>query len=178
MKLSILICSLEKRRRYLARLMRILDPQRRDDIEILSLVDRGEMSIGDKRNKLLDMAKGQYCCYVDDDDRVDDQYCKKILDAISTEPDCVGIEGIITFNGRGPKKFIHSIRYKSWYEENNIYYRNCNHLNPIKREISIQVPFLPINSGEDHDFSDRVLPLLHSEVYIEGPIYYYDYIIK
>ena len=74
---------------------------------------------------------------------------------------------------RVQRKFIHSIKYKTWFEENYIYYRCPNHLNPVKRELALKVRFLPQDSGEDCDYSKRLLPLLKTETYIEGIIYNY-----
>lgn len=56
-----------------------------------------------------------------------------------------------------------------------VYYRNPNHLNPVKKELAIQVPYKEINFGEDKDYSERLFPLLKTEVYISGIIYYYLY---
>ena len=136
------------------------------------------MPIGFKRNMLVNSASGKYVCFVDDDDTVSPDYIPKILAAIQTDPDCVGIEGEITTDGRNPKKFIHSLRYDHWYEAGGIYYRTPNHLNPIRKSIAQQVPFPTINFGEDADFSKRVHPLLKTEVYVDGVIYHYLYLSR
>jgi hypothetical protein len=54
-----------------------------------------------------------------------------------------------------------------------VYYRCPNHLNPIKREIALQVMFPELSRGEDRDFSMRVKRLLKKEEYIDGIIYFY-----
>lgn len=161
----------------LARLRAVLDPQITDEVEVLVNSDSGEMSIGDKRNALLKAATGDYVAFVDDDDLVRTTYVKQILAALSTNPDCVGIEGVMTINGnlQQGRLFIHSLRYRSWFEKDGVYYRNPNHLSPVKRELALQVGFPAINHGEDHDYSKRLLALLNTEVYINGPIYHYDY---
>lgn len=174
-KLSILVCSLASRADKLQRLMNALQPQINDDIEIVIKTDSGEIQIGKKRNLLLAEAKGNYVSFVDDDDLVSNDYVKKIIDAISSKPDCCGLQGIITFQGQTPKMFIHSLKYKEWFEQNNIYYRCPNHLNPIKRELALQVKFPETSFGEDRDFSTRLLPLLKEERFIPGVIYHYLY---
>lgn len=193
MKLSILICSLFNRASSLKRLLDILEKQTTSQVEVLVIKDNGKMSVGSKRNSLLEKAQGQYICFVDDDDLVSEDYISKILAAIKTEPDCCGIEGLIslclrvrnkrrsTLTGRkqwmkGPRiqrKFIHSIKYKTWFEKDHVYYRCPNHLNPIKKELALQIGFPNIYTGEDKDYSQRLLPLLKTEVYIEKPIYFY-----
>lgn len=178
MRLSILICSLFKRRNYLQRILSIIDKQIKDrnDVECLTNTDDGMKTVGFKRNQLLESAKGDYICFVDDDDLVADDYVSKILNALTTNPDCVGIEGIITVNGQNPKKFIHSLQYTDWYEKDGVYYRNPNHLSPVKRDFALQAKFPNDKSfGEDKDYSMRLLKYLKTEVYINGPIYFYQY---
>jgi GT2 family glycosyltransferase len=174
-KLSILICSLSSRADKLQRLMTVLQPQVNDSVEVLIKTDNGEIAIGAKRNLLLEEATGDYIVFVDDDDLVSEDYVKKILEAIESNPDCCGIQGIITFQGQGPRMFIHSLKYKEWFEQNNIYYRCPNHLNPVKREIALQVKFPETNFGEDKDYSTRLFPLLKEERFISGVVYHYLY---
>ena len=177
MRLSILICSLHKRRALLVRLLNIIDPQfrHRTDVECLTNTDDGMKSVGTKRNELLQQAKGDYICFIDDDDTVSENYVELILKACESGPDCVGIEGIITFDGKNPKKFIHSIQYKEWYEKDGIYYRNPNHLSPVKRILALKAKFPSKYFGEDKDYSMNLLPHLKTEVYIPNPIYFYHY---
>lgn len=178
MRFSILICSLFKRKGSLQRLLTIIDQQikDRDDVECLTNTDDGLKPVGTKRNELLESATGDYIAFVDDDDIVSDDYVNKIVEAISVNPDVVGIEGIITENGQNPRKFIHSLQYKEWFEKDGIYYRNPNHLSPVRRDLALQARF-PRDKyfGEDKDYSLRLLKYLKTEVYIPGPIYYYLY---
>jgi len=174
-KLSILICSLSSRADKLQRLMTVLQPQVNDAVEILIKTDNGEMTIGAKRNLLLEEATGEYIAFVDDDDLVSEDYVKKILEATESKPDCCGIQGIITFQGQSPRMFIHSLKYKEWFEQNNVYYRCPNHLNPVKREIALLVKFPELNFGEDKDYSNRLVTLLKEERFISGVIYHYLY---
>lgn len=173
MKLSILICSLKSREIFYNRLIGILEKQKNNNVEIISSIDNGVKSIGAKRNELLNKASGDYVAFIDDDDTVHNDYIKLILEAIKNNPDCVGIEGIMTTNGRNPEKFIHSLKYDSWFKKNGIYYRNPNHLNPVKREIALSVMFPEINHGEDKDYSERLFEHLKTEEYINIPIYNY-----
>jgi glycosyltransferase involved in cell wall biosynthesis len=174
-KLSILICTVEDRKHFLDRLLERLNPQKTEQVEILINVDKREKSIGQKRNELLDQATGSHIAFIDDDDLVSPTYCKQILDALASDPDCVGIEGTMTVDGHGPRKFIHSLRYKEWFERRGVYYRNPNHLSPVRREFAVQTKFPDSSHGEDHNYSMRLLPLLKREEYIRGPIYFYEY---
>jgi glycosyltransferase involved in cell wall biosynthesis len=172
-RLSLLICSLEARHQDLRRLKHCLQPQMSDAVELLINLDAGQRTIGQKRNELLQRASGDYIAYIDDDDLVADDYVEKVLAALASEPDCCGIEGIITFNGKNPRRFIHSLLYREWFEQDGVYYRNPNHLSPVKRELALKIGFPEKSFQEDRDYSAQLLPLLHREVYIDGPIYYY-----
>ena len=172
-KLSILITTLDSRQKLFEPLKNNLRAQITPEVEVLISRDKGESSIGAKRNSLLNSATGEYISFVDDDDNVSETYVAKILKAIKDNPDCVGIEGIITLNDIGPRKFIHSLKYKHWFEEGEIYYRFPNHLNPVKREIALKVMFPDISNQEDRAYSYKIQELLKTETYIDEPIYYY-----
>ncbi len=172
MKLSILICSIECRKASLDLLLKMLRKQKTNQVEILVEKDKGRMVIGVKRNILLRRACGDYICFVDDDDTVSEDYISRILGALETNPDCCGIEGIIT-RRKSTNLFIHSIKYKTWFERGGVYYRCPNHLNPVKRELAYQAGFPNSSLGEDRVYSQRLLPLLKKEVYLKGPIYFY-----
>ncbi len=171
-RLSILICSIIGREKELSRLLEDLEKQKTEQVEILVEVDNEKMSIGPKRNSLLKKAEGDYIAFIDDDDEVSVNYVVKILEALKTNPDCCGIEGFLIRPGH-KYKFIHSIRYDTWFSKNDIYYRCPNHLNPVRRELALQVGFPEKDYGEDQDYSLSLFPLLKTEVYIQGVLYYY-----
>lgn len=181
MRLSILIPTLETRKDYLDRIMSILNQQKQKDIEILIEQDNREKTIGEKRNILVSKAKGDYISFVDDDDIVSYDYTDKILQSTSASPDCVGIHLLHCEDGILKGFTYHSLRYNHWYDDSdNVtgfkrYYRNPNHLNPIKRELASICPFPNISMGEDKVYSSNILKLLKTEVYIYEPIYMYMY---
>jgi glycosyltransferase involved in cell wall biosynthesis len=148
------------------------------DVEILFQIDNGEITIGQKRNDLLSRARGEYLCFIDDDDRISSNYISLVLESIETKPDCCSLIGLITTDGGNAKNFIHSIKYNNWYEENNIYYRPPNHLNCIKSQIAKQFKFPCISNGEDKDWSMQIAQsgLLKKEYEIKETIYFYDYL--
>lgn len=180
-KLSVLICSLPERGEKLQRLMQIVHPQLDrywKTVRFYVNMDT-EISIGAKRNKLVNDCAGEYCCFLDDDDLISLDYLEKITEAIESGSDCIGINGIITFNNQYPRHFFHTIEVDEWYTNGHEYYRTPNHLNPIKRDIVKQVMFNANSSfGEDIEFSKQVKRFLHTETLIDSPIYYYLYQMK
>lgn len=173
MKLSILIASLVEREHYLKRILSILESQLTPDVELVVEIDNREITIGAKRQKLLERAKGDYVCHVDEDDIIPPYYVSEILKVIESEPDCVAINGIVTVGGKNPVPFYHSIKYDSWFSKEGIFYRCPNHINPVKRELALIAGFEDFKSGTDHGFSMRLRPLLKMETIIENCFYYY-----
>ena len=183
MILSILIPSTPNRETMLASLISNLDNQIDklwlwDEVEILVEMDSYEKTIGEKRNALLDKVDSKYLCFIDSDDRVAENYLQQLMLGIMLDFDCCSLNGVITTNGSNPRTFIHSLKYNSWFEENNIYYRPPNHLNCIKSETAKQFKFPQTNTGEDKDWSMQIAEsgLLKTEYEITETIYFYDYI--
>ena len=190
MKLSILIPTLEIRKEKYGRLVGGLLNNPRPEVckfveksyyllsncktyEILTERDNGELSVGVKRQKLLERATGDYICFIDDDDKVSHDYVEKVLKAIETKPDCCSLSGQLHWPNGDIERFEHSIEYDAWDKVDGIYVRYPNHLNAVRRELALQVGFKDLRHGEDRDYSDRLRPLLKTEEKIEGVIYNY-----
>jgi hypothetical protein len=175
--LSILIPTLDKREQFCNALLRQLNKQLHNrSIEIL--LDNGTDTIGTKRNRLLDIAKGKYVCYIDDDDVIADNYIDLIWPGIEGDYDCCSLIGIITTNNKNPKKFIHSIEYNNYFEKLNVLYRPPNHLNVIRADIAKQYKFPEKSFGEDTDWAMQICnaKVLKNEYKINQTLYYYKYI--
>ena len=177
MKLSILICTIPEREWFLNRVMAILSEQP-GDYEIL--INGSDKSIGRKRNELLSEASGDYVAFIDDDDTISPNYIHLVMEGIDKGVDCCSLTGIITDDGKNPRKFIHSIKYKSWYEDNGVYFRNPNHLNTIRTGLARRAYFPETNHGEDRSFSDQLFKLgvLKTEHEIKQVIYFYEHRTK
>ena len=90
--LSILIPTVVGREHLLERLRSVLNPQLTEDVEVIEQKDNKEISIGKKRQELLEKATGEYVVFIDDDDMISEDYVKSIIKALESEPDCVGFE--------------------------------------------------------------------------------------
>lgn len=157
MRLTILICTLETRKTLFNVLLDELKKQSKGyKVEILSDCDNGEQTIGAKRNKLLQKAKGDYVCFVDDDDWVDSEYISKIMEALESQPDCVKLLGVMNTNGFNQMRFEHSIVHGVYNTFGGVYRRPPNHLNPIKTNIAQRFKFPETNFGEDTDWALQV----------------------
>src|SRR5210317_1001189 len=86
-KLSILIPTLYSRLRSISNLLEELNYQIQSaPVQVLWIGDNKSISIGEKRNQLLDNAKGEWVCFVDDDDMVSNNYVSTLLEAIDLNP--------------------------------------------------------------------------------------------
>jgi glycosyltransferase involved in cell wall biosynthesis len=124
-------------------------------IQILHDDTGKEITIGAKRNRLLQRAEGKYCCFVDDDDEITDDYFKVITDS-RLNVDCIVLNGIMYLDGVKIKPFYHSIKYDNWWEDETAYYRYPNHWNPILTSIAKQIEYPDISFREDHEYSKRL----------------------
>jgi len=178
MKLSILICTMPQRsdmfRLLHAKISQQIEKVKTTEVELLSN-DKMNISTGEKRNLLIDSSSGEFVVFVDDDDDVYDYYVEEILKTINENPqvDCIGINGVISFNGQNHKKWFISKKFERWYESGDVYYRTPNHISPIRRTIAQLVGFPKIHHGEDFSYSMGVLPHLQEEAIIEKPLYHY-----
>ena len=158
----------------------------------------GGPTVGANRNAAMADATGDYVCFIDDDDMVPGNYVDNILGAIGKEAgnpndlpegsnghytgdiinfaernDVVGIRGHYILGHNKPELFIHSLDYNEWKTVDGVHKRCPNHLNPVKREIALQVPFPEKNYREDMEYSMALLPLLKTQVMVEGIMYFY-----
>jgi hypothetical protein len=104
--LSILTPAIPERIEQLATLRGLIEPQQAQlpagSVEWLVFCDtRGARTVGEKRDELLRMARGDYVAFVDDDDRVSNDYCEAILKAIQAYPaaDVITFRQHVTYNG-------------------------------------------------------------------------------
>ncbi len=178
-KLSILVCTLLERGEQFTNLINTLNKQIKKyngEIEIIAYWNNGERYLADIRQALVDEARGEYVCFIDDDDRVPDYYCDKIMEAIKENPDMVGWRMQAYENGKKLKPTFHSLKYKTWTDDKNGYYRNASHLNPVKKEIAERVKFRHRGKyPEDQRWAKEIGRHLTTEVFIEDVMYHYHY---
>lgn len=175
-RLSILIPTVGERDGLFRKLVAELSPQVRGhkgEIEVLIFWNNCEHPISEIRQALVDEARGEYVCQLDDDDSVPDYYCDRIIGALASSPDYVGWAMQLWWNGEKMKPTYHSLRYDRWWDDADGYYRNVSHLNPIRRSIALQVPFTGHDGPEDYSWAQQVAPLVKTEEYIEDPMYFY-----
>jgi glycosyltransferase involved in cell wall biosynthesis len=178
MKLSIGICSIPIRINQYRDLVDNLNNQiancdAQEEVEIISFTDCKTISVGHKRNIIKSIATGDYFCFIDDDDRVSEDYIESILEAVKSGAD------VITFKGEysdvnGVIDFHISTMYGN-KNEPKMYYRIPNHISPVKRSIYTNCDFTDKNYQEDSDYSFCINKFIKNEYHIAKKLYFYDF---
>ncbi len=154
----------------------IIDNKCEDVVDIIYEEDAKEISVGAKRQILLERSIGHFVVGFDSDDWPAPTYIKDIVSTLRTYPeiDHVGFFEHCTIDGEISTS-IFSIKHKVW-AENSFGYDHIRCANPksvIRRSKAIQIGYEDLRYGEDRIFSEKVTPLLNSEFLILKVLYYY-----
>lgn len=156
-------------------------------VEIITYEDNREITIGEKRNLLVDKAKGEMISFVDDDDDISEDYFKLITEAIlrsNNTLDAIQIfcyvvnksnERYNTYVFKGlEKNFIKSLPLRD-RNTNKFTNSKISQLNPIKTSLvkSVKYPNIPIH--EDLIFCLNIQPKIKKVDTIFKNIYTYYY---
>ena len=177
--LTVMIPTTIDRRELFVLLVNELQRQRQGFSELVEIIwreDNKEISVGLKRQQLLEDAKGEWVVGFDSDDWPADTYLIDIITALKDNPNVDHVGFLEDCNIDGEKSLsIFSIRHKQWAENLDGYdhVRCANPKSVIRRTKALEVGYQDSRFGEDRIFSEAVTPLLESEVFINKPLYFY-----
>lgn len=167
---------------YLSAILNIQAENAGLNIEILTHIDSGILSTGDKSNKLMSIAHGKYLCRFDADDKPTDDYMRVMRDGIRSNADCISLRGMLYIDGVIDGIFEHSIKYNQYRtinaREGEVKYeRFPNHLNAVKSSIAKQFTYPNKTISEDTEFATKMYNsgLIKTEHYDSRIIYLYQY---
>jgi len=184
--LSILIATVPSRRHFFY--PRILDQllsqisvisDYEDHVEILGFFDNKKRTTGEKRQDLLQLAKGEYIVFIDDDDRISDDYIQSIMDALvkdAPDTDVVVFDSITRVNG-GKKclcKYGIEYEYGMINAESTQWRGKPAHTMVWKALIAKKHDFSVMQNGEDVDWVKRAHLDIRKQHRIDKILYYYD----
>jgi glycosyltransferase involved in cell wall biosynthesis len=180
-KLAILIPTIESRKEQFNalrdRINKLIESNFDTSVQLISICDNKEISIGAKRQQLLEASDARYVVFIDDDDRIHDDYITDILSAISHQPDFIGFQ--IECSGTPGITANVSNAYSDWADKVDgfDYVRTPYHKTPIKRDIALHIGFKDMRFGEDYDFSKRLKEsgLIQKEYHIDKVLYFYQF---
>ena len=192
-KLSILILSIPERLKQLIRLYEVLENQIRSgacesQVEVLTLLDNKQKTIAEKRNILLNSASGEFLAFLDDDDKVADNYIKEIIEAIKKEPkadvitydqDCLinGIPLKVSFGLGNPHEGLTYDKIKGCYKDIK---RPPYHICVWRKEIAKSEKFENVRAENGQSIEDihwclRLYPKCQSTYHISKVLHNYLY---
>lgn len=174
MKWSILIATLGQRSCKFSSLLERLLPQVEsvDGVEVVALWNNGERPLSHVRQDLVENAKGEYISFIDDDDMVPDYYVSEILPLLDGV-DQIGWRMQCILNGHYLNPTFHSLKYDHWWNDAHGYYRDISHLNPMRRQLALQVDYRKCQPPEDVSWVSQMRGLVTFEHYIDKIMYYY-----
>jgi len=188
--ISILILSIPSRTESVTALMKKLEGQlgNRRSVEILVLTDNRSQSISEKRNVLLRAARGQFVCFMDDDDGIANDYIDQLLNAIQKNPsvDCISFNQFCSLDGEpmNVEFGIGNPHGQLWRTQERMLgdiKRPPYHMCLWRREIAQSEEFRPMygangqSYGEDFDWLVRLYPKVQTEHHIDSPLHMYVY---
>lgn len=179
--LSILIPTLKSRFEKLQKQVARIEYQRQTNpVQLLWLGDNKSMTVGQKRNKLLSIADGEYICFVDDDDDLLEGYVNSILEAIKAGKKVITFLGKQTDNGVPTCDFMYGIEYgrnhKTRINGKEWKVMLPDHLCVWRRDI-VTESFPDKQLGEDHEWARRMTKNYNEtdQLRINEYLYHYNY---
>jgi glycosyltransferase involved in cell wall biosynthesis len=118
-------------------------------VEHLILCDNRTRTIGAKRQALVDIARGEYIAFVDDDDDISDDYVTSLLAAIQTGADVITFRQRAIYNGLESEVVFGINNQDEPFNPGGITLRAPWHVCAWKRDKVAGCLFSESNYGED-----------------------------
>ncbi len=167
-ELSILTPTIPSRKEQLSKLSEKIAKQSNDlAVEHLSFADNRTRTIGAKRQALLDIARGEYIAFVDDDDDIEPDYVSEILLAIKQGQDVITFEQNSYYNGAFSKVIFGLNNRDEPFQPNGITLRAPWHVCVWKRELVKTCQFGESNYGEDIIWSRQARARIKTSLHID-----------
>ena len=178
-KLSILVPTVPSRLSYFyPRIMKQLLDQCASfpEVEILGFFDNKKRTVGEKRQDLLNMSRGEYLTFIDDDDRIADDYVSAIIDALNHNPetDCVVFDCICRIEDGAEKYCKYGIEFEYGDISDTEWRGKPAHIMVYKSSIAKNHVYSSTNFGEDCEWVIRACVDIKHQTRIDKVLYYYD----
>lgn len=180
-KLSILVPTVPSRIelfyvKIMKELLKQIEPYK-NEIELISLFDNKKRSIGKKRQEMINLAQGEYIVFIDDDDRISDDYVSQIMTKLSENPDtdCIVFDSICRVNGGINKLCKYGIEFEYGDINDGLEWRGKPaHTMVYAASIVKNHQYTDMGSGEDYNWVKRAYLDIKNQTRINKVLYYYD----
>ena len=169
--LTALVLTIPGREEYLTILKSELE---RQGVTVL-IDDRPSITIGEKRNNLIQACQTKYFTFIDDDDWISHNYVQKIVQRIHNGRDYDLINFYALFKSRADQRLV---IYNSDFENENlpkVFKRKSNHLMCWRTEHVRDYKFQHINFGEDTIWAELASSKVERESLIDSVLYFYEF---
>lgn len=178
-ELSILITAIFSRYEKAEQLLKLLHTQSEGkNVSINLFLDNKKISIGEKRQILLDNSKSKYICFIDDDDFVSDDFIDEILSAIKEGCDVITFNQMATIDSDIYEVSFGLKNENEQLHSNGIVRRKPFHVCVWKYDLIKDCKFTHINYGEDWDFAKLCNDKAKTETHINKTLHFYNFSSK
>jgi glycosyltransferase involved in cell wall biosynthesis len=140
------------------------------DVEFIVFLDNKKRSIGFKRQGVLDLAKGLFISYVDDDDKIEPLYIEKAVASIKANAyvDVVTFKQWVIINDQEPKSLTFKLGYEKYDDISDPFpIRPPFHVCFWRRDIVKDCTFPDLMYGEDVVWIEQALKLAKKSYHID-----------
>jgi glycosyltransferase involved in cell wall biosynthesis len=180
-KLSILVPTVPSRIelfyiKLIKELLRQIEPYK-NEIELIAFFDNKKRTIGRKRQEMVNLSQGEYIVFIDDDDRISEDYISQIMKKLAENPDtdCVVFDSICRVNGGIEKLCKYGIEFEYGNINNGLEWRGKPaHTMVYASSIVKKHQYSNMGHGEDCEWVKRACLDIKNQTRIDKVLYYYD----
>lgn len=160
------------------KLQRQVDALERDGaVELLVFLDNRQRTIGEKRDALVQISRGKFVAFVDDDDDVADNYIETLVKAIDAHGDDISVvtfDQLAIINGASAICSF-SLRHRNEAFSQPRFNRSAWHVCAWKGELARKYRFPASNYGEDWAWARHLVIEATKELHINSVLHTYRY---
>ena len=147
-----------------------------NNIELISFFDNKKRTIGKKRNEMLKLTQGKYVTFIDDDDRLSNDYIDEIMNAIiNNDVDCIVYNVNCCVNNGINKLCKYGIEFEYGDINGGLEWRGKPaHTMIWKTSIATKHNYSDKQNGEDIDWVKQAYLDIKTQHRIDKILYYYD----
>lgn len=145
-------------------------------VEIISIMDNKQRSIGQKRFDLFNLAQGKYVCMTDDDDKYTPIFIEKTLQAINhTNADVITFKQLARINNAYSVVDFRLKNINQEFKGAGVTQRPAWHCCVWKKTVIDGIQFGDFNWGEDFIFAQAANEIAANECHIDEVLHIYEH---